>query len=213
MDQRVNRTRAVGVSADQQRMKTECLTQMFVFDKPRHRRIHAAVGSQTSQLRGHPDHVTEAKKRDRTEFFVSLLKDPPRVFGKAAVTRLVGRIDRPDLLEQAGLAGDIFERRAVGPLQAIHWLDRQQFDKVFHVATAHLKKLLDAMRCCDDRWAGIKREPVIMVDVSPAAGFVPSFETGGFESHRLQTDRGGQPPESAADDSGPPARAALRSAR
>ena len=149
MNQRVDGAGVVRIPTNQQRVKAEGLSEVFVLDEPRNRRIDAAVGSQSSQLRCDANHIAELKKWHRTQFFIAFVKDSSWSIPRTGDTlsRLADSAFRS--ADQLAFIGRVIKRSAVRPLQSIHGMDWHQFDIVIHRPVGQTKQLLDAMRSCD----------------------------------------------------------------
>ena len=188
MDQRIDAGRAERIAANQQRVKTERLTQPLVLDVARHHRIHRTEGFIAHQLRRGVEHRLEIKERFVSQLFITFAEHIIRKFQEFLIAGNVFHVEIADLAQQFLFVVGIIENRAVFPHQAVKRHHRHQFDIVRQLAARQLEQFFQAGRIGDHSRAGIENEAIIFKHIGTAARLIAGFDQGRLDAGALQAD-------------------------
>ena len=155
---------------------------MVVFDVFCYGFVHRSVRSQANQRGRYRHHVGKLQERSVGQFCVSFCKHLFCVFKKPLIAVGVALASFSDLSHHGLFVPHVVEAVAIAPNQAVHRLDLHEVQVILQLPVRQLEQFGERVRCRDDRWASVKREPLVFVYIRSTARQVPGFVEDGFDA-------------------------------
>ena len=198
----VDRGGGEGISADQERVKAQHLTQPLVLHEPGHQAVDRAVALELHHRRHHARHVRPAAEGNVRELLEADGEDLLAHRDEALVALEISRRELLDLrLHRRGITR-VVERLPVVEPDPVKRRDGTEIDVIRHPLAAQRPELLEEEGGGDDRWPRVEGEATILPDARAPAWPVVAFEQRDLPAARPQTNRGGETAEATADDDG-----------